>query len=311
MAERAPSPSLRLRLRRLRRRLSFLAVSALTNTIGFAGAGRFGRLLGELQYRFSFWTRPRLQRDMARILGRDVSDPEVRSQLHHAYRVNNGAVMEIITLMNRHQDAELLKARCEIDGMHNLQTALDEGRGVILLGAHMGNGVLMTIKLALLGYPLTVIFRESRMMSAGFFQDGYARYGVQGVLANSGMRAYTQMLKALRKGRIVYILMDQGVKHARDGQMQRFLGKDVAMPAGPAQLARHTGAPILPVMTTACDPLWRFRIEPPEHLAAEAPLEADVAQLTQLTERIVRSRPELWSWHHRRWRKFPLASPTA
>jgi lauroyl/myristoyl acyltransferase len=28
----------------------------------------------------------------------------------------------------------------------------------------------------------------------------------------------------------------------------------------------------------------------------------------QITEQQVRQHPQLWSWHHRRWRKLPLAT---
>ena len=58
-------------------------------------------------------------------------------------------------------------------------------------------------------------------------------------------------------------MLDQGVKQAKDGQVHRFLGKDMPMPAGPAQLARAARAPVLPVATLAATPRWRFALQPP------------------------------------------------
>src|SRR5690606_14415035 len=81
------------------------------------------------------------------------------------------------------------------------------------------------------------------------------------------------------------------------------------MAAGPAQLARHTGAPLLPVFAAGYDGLWRFRIEPPLP-PATGPLAADVQRLARIAERQVRLHPELWSWHHRRWRKQPFPHAT-
>ena len=92
-------------------------------------------------------------------------------------------------------------------------------------------------------------------MSADFFLEGLGRYGIQGIAANAGLRAYGQMLTALKQGRIVFLMLDQGVKQAKDGQLPRFLGKDMPMPAGPAQLARAARAPVLPVATLAATPL--------------------------------------------------------
>jgi KDO2-lipid IV(A) lauroyltransferase len=105
-------------------------------------------------------------------------------------------------------------------------------------------------------------------------------------------------------------MLDQGVKRAEDGQMQRFLGKDMAMPAGPAQLARASRAPVLPLVTTAATPKWKFSIEPPVPLG-QGSLEADVKTLVALTERQILQAPQLWSWHHRRWCKRPLAAPSS
>jgi KDO2-lipid IV(A) lauroyltransferase len=78
------------------------------------------------------------------------------------------------------------------------------------------------------------------------------------------------------------------------------------MPAGPAQLARASRAPLLPLVTTAATPKWKFSIEPPVPLGLGS-LEGDVQTLVALTERQILQAPHLWSWHHRRWCKRPLA----
>ena len=135
------------------------------------------------------------------------------------------------------------------------------------MAAHMGNAALVPLRLASAGWPVSVLYKESRMMSADFFLDGLERYGIQGIAANAGLRAYGQMLAALKQGRIVFLMLDQGVKQAKDGQVHRFLGKDMPMPAGPAQLARAARAPVLPVATLAATPRWRFALGSPCRLA--------------------------------------------
>lgn len=295
-----------LRLRRGRKRLMFLAMRTLVRASGFARARALGGFLGELQFRLSFRARPRYLRDMAQVLGRIPDDPWVQQQMRQAYKVNTAAVLEVMAMFDRRLDPRLLESQCEVEGLDHLRAALAAGRGAILLGAHMGNGVLLAVKLALQGFPVSVVYRQSRMMSADFFERGFSLYGIEGILANEGLKAYGRMLGAVRKNRIVFLMMDQGVKTAQDGMLLRFLGKDMPMPAGPAQLARHARAPVLPVATTAADPVWRFRIEPPLPRAADASLEADVENLLRATERLVLQFPHLWSWHHRRWRLYPL-----
>lgn len=301
-------PELVLWLRRRRRRLTFLAVRTLIRAVGFDGARRLGEWLGELQFRVAWLQRRRYTRDLAQLLGRPADDPAVREMMRTAYRVNNAAVLEVMAMFDRRQDPERLAAHCEISGLEHLQSALDAGRGAILLGAHTGNGLLVPVQLASMGWSVSVVYRHARMMSAGLFEQGLALYGIEGILANEGIKAYGRMLGALRKGRIVFLMMDQGVKKAEDGIAMRFLGKVMPMTAGPAQLARHSRAPVLPVAATAAEPKWCFSIEPPVPRTAGATLEADLESLVRLTERQVLRHPELWSWHHRRWRKFPLAA---
>lgn len=310
MAETAPPPTppwLRLRLRRATKRSTFLCVRALVRTGGFWRAGCLGRAIGALQHRFSGSQVARYRHDMAIALGRPVDDPRTERELREAWEVNTGAVLEILSMFDRKVDPARLAAHCRIEGLEHLESASRAGRGVLLLGAHMGNGALIPVCLAASGWPVSVVYKQSRMMSAGFFQHGLAAYGIEPIMANEGMKAYARMLGALRKGRVVFIMADQGTKTQNDGIVMRFLGKDMPMPAGPAQLARHSHAPVLPFETLAARPQWHFRIHPPIERAAGSTLEDDAAQMLRTLEAMVHRHPELWSWPHRRWRLYPPA----
>lgn len=293
-------------LRRRRRRAMFLSLRTLLRLIGFQRARTLGSWLGDLQFWSGGRQRQRLQREIAQVLGRPPHDPSVRTLLLQAYRVNNGALMEIMAMFDQRQDDSTLAARCELSGLEHLRAALSQGRGAIVLATHMGNASLAMIRLSQSGLPVSLLYRKARMMSDGFFQNGLEQYGIQAILANSGIRAYGQMLAALKQGRVLFLMMDQGLRKAEDGVMQRFLGKDVPMPAGPAQLARVSRSPVLPMVAVAASPVWQFEFQPQLTLG-QGTLEADVDFLTRLTEDQVRQHPELWSWHHRRWSKFPMA----
>ncbi|MGH8515999.1 MAG: lysophospholipid acyltransferase family protein [Panacagrimonas sp.] len=307
MAEPLPPPTLRLRLRRAIKRVTFLCVRALVRAGGFWRAGALGRALGELQYRASGSAAARYRRDMAHALGRPSDDAQTARELREAWRINTGAVLEILSMFDRRVDPARLAENCRIEGIEHLEAASRAGRGVLLLGAHMGNGALIPVCLAASGWPVSVVYKQSRMMSAGFFQHGLAEYGIEPIMANEGMKAYARMLGALRKGRVVFIMADQGTKTSNDGIVLRFLGKDMPMPAGPAQLARHSHAPVLPFETIAAEPTWHFRIHPPMERAPGSTLEDDAAAMLRTLEAMVLRHPALWSWSHRRWRLYPTA----
>lgn len=301
--------SLAKTLRRGRRRTMFLALLTMMRVAGFAGARPLGRFFGDLQWWLGGAARRRMTREMAVAMGRPADDAQAAALLHEAFRVNTAAVLEILAMFDRPLDERMLASQCEVEGIERLQAALAGGRGAILLATHAGNSVLVAMRLARSGLPVSVVFKHARMMSADFLQKGMSLYGIDGILANEGIKAYGRMLSALKQGRIVFVMMDQGVRSAKDGIELPFLGKRVAMTAGPAQLARHARAPVLPVVTTASDPVWTFRIEDPVPRAEGSTLEDDVALFTRVTEQQVLRFPALWSWHHRRWKSAPPLHP--
>ena len=300
-----------LRVERAMARAMFRACRLAVRGIGFENIGRWGRRVGAARFWIGFVARRRMTRELAFLLGRPADDRQARQQMLEAFRSNDAAVLEILKMFDRPQDPAMLASRVEVHGIEQLDAALARGRGAILLATHSGNGALLPVKLAAAGVPLSVVYRESRMFPGGFFERGLSSYGVEGILATEGLKSYGSMLQALRRNRVVYVLTDQGTKKARDGIVFRFLGKDMPMPAGPAQLARHAGAPVLPVATVGACPRWQFRIDPPIEPVAGSTLEEDAERLLRVTEQHILQNPQWWSWHHRRWRHFPLATGEA
>ncbi|HKY91222.1 MAG TPA: lysophospholipid acyltransferase family protein [Nevskiaceae bacterium] len=294
-------------IRRARRRFLFLSLQGLVRVAGFARARALGTLAGDVQWWLGFVARRRMVREVAHALGRPADDPQAAAVLREAFRVNDAAVFEILALFDRPIDAPTWLARCEIEGLDRLHAALAGGRGAILLATHSGNAALLAVALAHAGIGISVVYKHARMMSADFLERGFSLYGIQGILANEGIKAYGRMLSALKGGRVVFIMLDQGVKSPKDALVLPFLGKRLPMTPGPAQLARHARAPVLPATTIAARPVWRFAIEPEIARVAGATLEQDAEQLVRATESQILRFPHLWSWHQRRWRSFPVA----
>ncbi len=269
--------------------------------------GSVGHRVGDLQYLLGGAERRRCAQDLASVLDREPGDRQVSNILRRAYRTGTAAALEILALADHPLEAAQLDRHCHVEQEQRLRAELDAGRPVIVLTQHMGNTMIMEAWLASRGYPLSVVYRESNKFPPGFFQRLLSLHGIEGIAANDGARAYRQMLRALRGGRVLCIIMDQGTKFP-GGVPVRFLGKDMDMPAGPVQLARQAGASVLPVITLGDEPRWTFRVEPPVDLDPLAPVEDAVRHLTRVMESQVLARPQLWTWHHRRWRRYPLAT---
>ncbi|HKQ82966.1 MAG TPA: lysophospholipid acyltransferase family protein [Steroidobacteraceae bacterium] len=302
-----PQDPLQLRAERAARRALFRACRTGVRHLSFRQVHWLGTLLGELQFRVAYPSRRRMVHDLAAVLDTPDERRTAGDILRQAFRVNNAAVLETLKILDAQQDTRALIARVEVTGVSILRDAIAAGRGALLLGTHMGNSALLMIRLVESGIPLSIVHREAPMMEPGFFEHGISRYGIEPILANRAADAFRSILSALRRNRVIYISIDQGVKKSQDGLLLRFLGKDMPIAAGPAHIARRSRAPVLPVATLAANPTWRFEILPPMQ-QCDASVAEDLKAMLRISEQLILRNPHLWSWHHRRWRDFPLAT---
>lgn len=297
---------LKLYVKRLGRKAVFRAARRLVRLFRFGALRPLGAFFGDLQYFLHLSGRRRRRADIASVLGLAPRDPQVTRTLRSAYRVNTLSALEVVSMVDRRLDARLVQASCQVDGLENLAAARS-GNGAILLASHAGNSLLLLAQLTAQGWPVTLVYRQSPNVPAEFIEGGLRHYGFEGIPAESGFKAYAGMVDAVRQDRVVFAMMDHGVNRAESGVPLRFLGKDMPMPGGIVQLARQTRAPIVPIASLAIDPRWHFRIEPRLQLGCGASFEEDMAMVLGHVERQILANPGMWSWPHRRWRKYPLA----
>ena len=289
-------------LRRFRRHIASSLAIALAGLAGRGGPSRvrrIGRLIGGLHYWLTWPFNGRLRRDVARALGVSVS--EAADILHGAFKVNDRAVFEVIALAHPACDPAALVDTVRIVETERLKNRFPEGCGAILLGMHMGNGILMAGRLARDGFPVHVVFRDPRRLPDGVLARSIERAGCVPVPLDreNPTRSFRQMLKILSSGGLIYVLMDQANKG--EGAARRFLGKTMRMPSGIPSLAVRTGSPVFPVHAEAAGAEWRFRVHPP--LIADTPDSMLDAMLESMQAQIIRH-PALWAWHHRRWKRY-------
>jgi KDO2-lipid IV(A) lauroyltransferase len=125
-------------------------------------------------------------------------------------------------------------------------------------------------------------------------------------------KALAQILKTLREGRLVAIMLDQNVQ-AKDGIFVRFFGRPACTTTVAAALAIKTGCPIVPARCVRRpDGRYRMAYGPLVEWTASGRRDEDIAaltqQLTSVIEGWVRETPEQWLWLHRRWKTQPSPS---
>lgn len=172
-----------------------------------------------------------------------------------------------------------------VEGADHLDRALEAGRGVLIALTHSGNwdvaGLWLVEALRRRGRPATFTTVAERLRPASLYDRfvGYRRsLGFEVLPADSGARTVATLAARLRAGGVVCLVADRDLSGG--GIEVDFFGARARMPGGPAQLARHTGAALLPVAAWFTDGGWGLRFAPP--LAApDAPAGAGVRQVTQ------------------------------
>lgn len=145
-----------------------------------------------------------------------------------------------------------------IEGAALVERMLDQGKGCVLLGSHLGSFDLMTLaQRAMDGRPINIMMRvdaRSRLRRIAGIKEGGPNL-IEVGRPDSFLRAH----EALGRGEIVALLADR-VLDATRCLPALFLGRPILLPTAPHVLAARSGAPVL-----MCFGLYeggnRYRIE--------------------------------------------------
>jgi KDO2-lipid IV(A) lauroyltransferase len=228
------------------------------------------------------------------------------------------SAVEVALLHGRHREA--LFARVHAEGEENLEHALEasDGGGLLILTAHFGSWELCGAALAARGHPVTSIHRARRDDRLDSLVKAWRERSGQEVIPIGA--AGLGVLRALRRGRYVTMLMDQNARRD-EGIFAPFFGVEACTRSGPAHIAASLGIPIVPLFFHRVDegPDHIARFHPPLQIAAEPAdaspdqaqtiLRANVALMNRAIEDAIRADPGQWMWAHRRYRTRPEGEP--
>lgn len=203
-------------------------------------------------------------------------------------------------------DIDTLRKRCSIEGLDELQSALDEGNGVLLLGMHFATLDLCGAVLAK-SQPFDVMYRPNKnpvleRMMAG----GRERHFPRAILRDD-TRA---VIRSLRAGNALWYGPDQdyGAAHS---VFAPFMGQQAASVNATARIAAMTGARVI-VFSHWRDEAtgtWRIRLAPiPGAFPTEDPV-ADATLVNQVVEEAIAVDPAQYWWIHRRFKTRPPGEP--
>lgn len=232
------------------------------------------------------------------------------SRIARAAYEHLGRVTVETALLARLGREDVLRLFERVDGWPVLQRALDQNRGLIIVGGHLGNWELAGSYIAARGVPLDVVVRRmSNPLFDAYLNSARLKLGMTVVYDYEAVRRIT---RALNAGRAVGLMADQGVMNIASTFVP-FFGRPAKTPRGPAVFALRWNAPMI-FFASIRQPNGRYHLSfeeiPVENTGdRERDVERAVAAFTSTLERWVRQVPEQYFWHHRRWKRQPPGTP--
>lgn len=258
-----------------------------------------GKRLGRLLFRCG-GRRRRITETNLGLCFPDLRPSEVQALAGRVFEAVTLGVLELCLIwLNPGRD---LRRRVRVEGEHLFQSALSQGRGVLLLGGHFAALDICAPALGSLG-PVDALYRRNRNPVWERLQVRGRRRCFHAVLERQDVRGALRTLKA---GRALWYASDQdyGPKHS---VFAPFFGIEAATITAPARLAAANQTPVL-MLTQHRDyaaRTWTMRFEPPPPSFPSGDEREDAAAVNRATEAAVRKHPEQYLWLHRRFKTRP------
>ncbi len=282
-------------------RLTHALLAGLARVVSWLGwrrAQRLGGLLGLAWFHLLRIRRKVVLANLALALPERAA--EHRRIARECYRQLGASALELLAL--RSMGSGEIAARVRPRGLEHFEDAAARGRGVIVITAHFGNFDLLACSQAARGVPLAIVSRELGRGANRFWMETRAASGLRIFPREGSGRA---LLRWLREGKVLGLVVDQRTGPADGGLSVPFLGVPAWTTTAPAALALATGAAILPVrIERGADGNHDLLVEP-EIAIPPGDRERALAGITEAVNDAVggwvAARPDHWMWLHRRF----------
>jgi len=275
-----------------------------TEWVGMRAPPPLGRGLADLVLRYRYEHMPReramVAGNLSRVLGLPADAELVRVATREAFALYGRYWYETFAL--RTMPWNEVDRRFRVTGVENIDRGLAAGRGVIVALPHMGNWDAAGHWLAGRGYPIVAVAEELHPASVyELFYRHRRALGMRIVPLQQGVGE--RLARLLTENHVVALLSDRNI--GGRGVSVDFFGEPASLPAGPAPLARTTGAALLPCVVYTDEDGWRCRVgeamDVPSGDRGRDAVAATTGQLAGWFERFISAAPSDWHMFQAVW----------
>jgi Kdo2-lipid IVA lauroyltransferase/acyltransferase len=231
--------------------------------------------------------------------------PEERARIYAAHFRNLGVAL-FETAISWWSGDQRIRLLTKMEGMENLDRALAQGHGAILLSAHFTTLEIGARAIAA-RVPTNIMYRPSRNAVLARFLLRERSRRAKRAIARDDIRT---LVSSLGANEAVWYAPDQSYRK-KGAQMVPFFGIPAATNTATSRLVRMTGAAVLPYFAERLPGSAGYRvvIHPPlENFPSGDPVQ-DATQFNALIEAQVRRVPDQYLWIHRRFKGLSADYP--
>jgi len=190
-----------------------------------------------------------------------------------------------------------------------LMNAVNAGKGVILLGMHMGNWELITAYAKRTGLFMTAATANSPDQRINQLMINQRKLENMEIMPRGTGMSSRKLFRCLKNKNILILIIDQDTNVP--STWVPFFGIPAKTPIGAAVFSLKTGASVVSYnVIRESDGTFRLKFESlgvfsRNHTSMEKDIYSVTRKINEHLEERIRENPQQWAWFHRRWRHRP------
>ena len=273
----------------------------LSSWLPLRASRAFGRLLGRLLWLSGASARRVTERNIA------IAFPELDTgRRERLARRSLAATGELAAEMGYvwHRPWEEVRATIhEVRGEESVREALARGRGVVMLGPHLGNWEVAGLYIAAWGDALALYEPPHLKAVDTIVQRARERSGTR--LVPTDARGLATLVRTLRRGGVTGILPDQVPPVVEAGRNSRFMGVPAFTMTFASKLLQRSNAAAFFGFAERTTRGFRMRFLPADEAIYSEDIDESLQALNDGVERCLRLCPEQYQWEYKRFRTRP------
>ena len=256
---------------------------------------QFARLMGRFASWFPSTASRRCLRYLKRAYGDEIDEKRLEEIARGAFDTLALHVAEF-TQMRRRATYKLT-----IENGEGLKEAHKQGRGVLLVSAHLGCFIRMITIPKVLGVRASVVMNENRNQRLHRWMISTLKrtFNLDVILKT---KARQEVVERLRDGHLVALFADHPVREG--GFPARFFGQPTPASSGPAVYAKRLGCPLF-ILTAILKPDGSHVLRFTGPISTDGSHEEITQRWISELEARIRENPDQWTW----MRKGTIVTP--